>query len=376
MTRVVILQEYIPSYRVPFFTMLRDKASAHDIEIVVASGDPRAEQSLRGDAAWLEWFTPIKQRELSLFGRRIVFRYTRAAVAGADLLILEQARRNIDAYFRLVSRGKAGPSIALWGHGKDYTRPPKLFDLFLRRWLTLRADWFFAYTNGGASAVESIRFPPRRITVVQNSIDTVALAREFKGINPGDDNLRRVEEDLHGKTAIFLGALDDSKRLPFLRDACLLAHQLDPEFRLIIVGDGPLRSEVQVWASTFTWLHYAGSAQSHEKASLLAVSQVIAMPGAVGLVAVDSFAVGRPVITTEWSWHGPEFEYLDHGRNAIITENETTAYGIALLEALTNKTALTLMSRECVRDSKIYTVEAMTDNFLAGIRNILRDGRR
>jgi glycosyltransferase involved in cell wall biosynthesis len=372
--KVVIVQEYIPAYRVAFFEALHERAQSEGIELIVACGRPRQAQENRGDAETVTFVTLLRQREWTILGRRVVIRRLREAIAGADLVILEQARRNLDAYRLLTRRHPGGRLVALWGHGTDYTGPTKAFDRSVRRWLTSRADWFFAYTQGGVEAVAAEGYPRSRATLVQNSIDTTALRKSVAAVtNESIESFTRTH-DLHGKTALFIGALDESKRLPFLRDAAKISHALDSRFRLLIAGDGDMRHDVETWASHQACLTYLGPLTGGDKAVALASSQVLAMPGRVGLVAVDSFAAGLAIITTDWAWHAPEFEYLENGRNSVVTADETSAYGQALIEVLCDRKLLAQLRAGCIAASEVITVAAMTENFLGGIRGALNQG--
>ena len=305
-----------------------------------------------------------------------MLRQLKRAVAGADLVILEQARRNLDAYLMLSPPGRLRPSkIALWGHGRDYTRASGAVDRRLRRWLTLRSDWFFAYTRGGVDAVIGDGFRPSHVTLVQNSIDTASLSESVRLIT--DEQVRTFASmhDLRGKTALFIGALDESKRLPWLLEAAEKCYERDGEFRLLVAGDGELRSQMELSASEKTWLKYLGPLTGSHKALAFAAAQVLAMPGRVGLVAVDSFAAAIPIITTAWAWHAPEFEYLDNDRNAVITSDQSHAFVEALHNLLNDPALLLRLGRVCRADSELVTLSAMADNFLNGILHALRASR-
>jgi glycosyltransferase involved in cell wall biosynthesis len=373
LTRVVILQEYVPQYRSPFFQALHERASPLGIDIVVACGNPRKAQRLRGDAVALSFLTTIKQREWKILGRRVVIRDVGAVISGADLIILEQARRNVDAYRLLIPRRKTERIVALWGHGRDYTHKVGRVDLLLQRWLTLRAGWFFAYTAGGATAVREAGFPRSKITVVQNSIDTHELRHAVDAVTVESIDAFRSDLDLHGMTATFVGALDESKRLAFLIDSGNRAHQLLPAFRLLIAGDGPLRSQVEAWAEQHAWLTFLGSVTGSQKAEVLAGSQILAMPGRVGLVAVDSFAAQLPIVTTDWKWHAPEFEYLTDGVTAVISEDTVESFARAMCDTLSDPGKLKRLREACGLASDSTTIDVMADNFLAGIQAALKN---
>ena len=360
----------------PFFEALASHARAQEIEILVAAGEPHGEQALRGDAGLLGPQINLAQRELKVLGRRVVVRDVSTAIANADLVIMEQARRNLDAYRLLARAPHRRQLVALWGHGKDYTRQSRQLDRSLQLWLTRRADWFFAYTNGGANAAAAAGSPRERLTVVQNSIDTNSLRRGVDNVADAEVQSFAAAQGLRGKTALFMGALDESKRLGFLFEAVAQAHGRDPDIRLLVGGEGSLHDQVLAAAADLKWLSYLGPLHGHEKAVAFKASQILAMPGRVGLVAVDSFAAETPIVTTDWQWHAPEFEYLENGRNGVITEDSVEAFATGLLETLSDETILGHLREECAADSAIYTIETMVDNFLGGIIGALEAGRK
>jgi len=376
MTRGAIIQEYIPQYRLPFFSQLEGQCSRMGIELVVASGRPSSELADRRDDAELPFGVTIPQREYRLAARRLTVRSTSSVVAEAGLIILEQARRNVDTYASLLRRGRRRQVVALWGHGKDYTQETASFDRALQRWLTSQADWFFAYTQGGADAVVSEGYPEDRVTVVQNAMDGSALKGAVEAVREAESEHFEQTHDLRGKTALFIGGLDGSKRLEFLREAASMAHEWDSDIRLLIGGDGPMRAEVEGWAGSHDWLTYLGPLSGREKAIAGKAAQILAIPGRVGLVAVDSFAIQAPIVTTSWPYHAPEYEYLAHGVNSLTSQNSVTAYAEVLHKSLGNERLRAELRSGCSAASEIYTIDAMCERFCEGIVSALEAGRR
>lgn len=368
---MVILQEYVPQYRVPFFEKLYVEAAARGIDLKVAYGSVGASQAGRNDSGTISCGVSIRQREWRLAGRRLVFRDTSTAVAGADLVILEQARRNIDAYRLMARNSRRGPAVALWGHGKDYTHRTTAVERGLSRWLTMKADWFFAYTDGGLRSIVDAGFPRSKATVVQNSIDTATLRESVRSVGQHSVSDFSRRYDLRGKTALFIGALDSSKRLDFLEQSSRIAHNSDPDFRLLMAGTGSLRPQAEEWARRHSWVSYLGAVTGEEKAQAMAASQILAMPGRVGLVAVDSFAAGLPIVTTDWPLHAPEFEYLINGKNAVVSADSAVDYATAMVEAVNDENLLNALRGAVRHDADIYTVEAMVARFLTGIEGAL-----
>ncbi|WP_233205869.1 glycosyltransferase family 4 protein [Cryobacterium sp. Y82] len=182
--------------------------------------------------------------------------------------------------------------------------------------------------------------------------------------------------DLRGKTALFLGGLDEPKRIPFLLHSAAMASALDPDFRLLIAGNGSERATVEEACRTNPAVHYLGSVFGTEKALALRGAEVIAMPGRVGLVAVDSFAAGTPIVTTNWPWHAPEFEYLEAARNAIVTRDDEATYASELVKILNDASRLSGLAAECLEARERYSIQLMVENFVAGVRHFSEAGTR
>lgn len=363
--RVAIIHPWLPQYRVPFFERLADDARVEGIEVRVFHGAVPLEWKDRGDSKSDPRFVELPTRHLTL-GRSRSLNYKHLKPLGElrsyDLIVLEQAVRNLETYELMARRAP----LAFWGHGKTYTKRVSGLQERLKMRLTMRGNWFFSYTTGGAKAVVDAGFPAERITVVRNSVDTSALKTSI-------DSLRREEvaafesaHGLRGKTALFIGGLDASKRLPFLIDAAKIAGARDPDFRLLLAGDGNERPFVVAASRESSCIRYLGPIHGTDKALAMSVSQVLAMPGRVGLVAVDSFASARPIITTDWPWHAPEFDYLT-ASNAVVVEDGVHAYADALVRTLSDSQRLKSLQDACRAESLNYSVSSMSANFVAGL---------
>lgn len=373
MKRVVILQEYVPNYRQPLFEHLIRLGEENGISIRVAAGLPEGTQSRRGDSAESDFVRPIRQREFRFAGRRLVFRQIGSYLENADLVILEQARRNVDAYRLLIPRRRSA-KIALWGHGKDYIKSSSVVERYLQNFLTKRCDWFFAYTESGADAVRSLGLPSNRITVLRNSIDTAAIIEQSSSNTEADLTAFRDSYGLTNNVAVFVGGLDDSKRIPFLLEAAQVAHSLDQTFQLLVIGDGRERALVEESAARSAAVIYAGPIFGTAKTTALLAAKVIAMPGRVGLIAVDSFASGRPIVTTNWPWHAPEYEYLKSGSDSVVTENDSRSYGENLVALMNDESRIAQLQNNCRDKARHYTIEAMARRYFDGIDSALRVG--
>lgn len=370
MQRVAILQPYVPNYREPLFRALARSAIERDIVVDVYYGEPTGTFKLRSDNSRPGYGTEVRTLTFSWGGRAVRFKNVFPFLRNQyDLIIVEQALGNLEIYPLLLNRNRT--PVALWGHGKTYGSIPGPFREAAKWSITSRAHWFFAYTPEGAAAVAAHRFPTDRITVLNNSVDTEVLASDIDEVSPHELTDFCQRRSLTTRTALFIGALEPYKRLDFLIRAASRAHLADPSFRLVVAGAGSLASQITDLARSRQWLVPIGPVTGHQKALALRAAQVIALPGAIGLIAVDSLAAGRPIVTTEGTLHGPEFDYLEEGTTTEVAPNEPDAYAGALINLLRSESRLAAMQNSCRSERKKYSIEAMSENFLEGILHAL-----
>jgi len=368
--RVAIIQPSVPHYRVPLFERLIAAAAERGIHIDVFRGEAPSEYRERDDAGDAPFVRLLGTRELSIRGSTVFYKSV-SSIRGDDydLVIIEHAVRHLEAYELLTRLG--GRRVAFWGHGRTYTKDVSPRHETFKYWLARRATWFFGYTDRGIDAVVEHGFPRNRTTVLRNTIDTHALSADLATISDAEVVEFSRQHDLRGTTAIYLGGLDTYKRISFLLDSAVIAHETSPDFRLLIAGNGSDRAFVEEFVTRNPWANYLGNVQGRDKARALKASQVVSIPGAIGLVALDSMVAGTPIVTTDFPYHGPEFDYLAIGTTAVATSNDLQAYAAGLIDLLTDHPQLERMREQCQIEARKYTIDSMVCNFLTGIESAL-----
>ena len=110
-----------------------------------------------------------------------------------------------------------------------------------------------------------------------------------------------------------------------------------------------------------------GSQFGRESAMLYRIADVFLLAGTAGLAIVDSFAAGLPLIATQLPTHPPEISYLRDGENGRLTAHTAAAFADAILEVLTTPELMACLRRGAERAGSQYTIEAMVENYRAGI---------
>jgi glycosyltransferase involved in cell wall biosynthesis len=120
-----------------------------------------------------------------------------------------------------------------------------------------------------------------------------------------------------------------------------------------------------------SWTKFLGGVHGRDKALALSAAQAVSIPGAIGLVALDSLVAGTPIVTTTYPYHGPEFDYLTDGTTAVITSNDEHSYAEGLVAFLADRRRQQEMSNRCQIASQKYTLDQMIRSFLTGLKSVL-----
>src|SRR5262249_52442289 len=159
-------------------------------------------------------------------GGRLVWQPWQASLGAGELVIAEHANSLVLTH-RLLARRlvRREPRLAFWGHGRNLQHSAWLADRY-KAWMARRADWWFAYTGAGADGLAAQGVPRARITVVNNSIDTSAIAGARATVSAAEGAALRATLALAGtNVGIFCGGMYAEKRLGFLVRACRLIRE-------------------------------------------------------------------------------------------------------------------------------------------------------
>jgi glycosyltransferase involved in cell wall biosynthesis len=368
---VVIIQRRLCDYRVPLFNQLKTLLSADNIELRLLYGDGSPQEQTKGDSADIAWGEKLQTRYL--FENRVCWQPFYAQVRGADLVIVTQENKLVCNLWPLF--GWRSYKLAFWGHGKNLQGLPNFWGKLkesVKFLTTNRADWWFVYTQLSGELVEKIGFAKSKITNLENSIDTTNLKKLCAQVTNDDIATIRQKHKLgDGQVALFIGSLYQEKRLDFLLCVCQQIAQKIPDFKLIVIGDGPQRAMIVQAQTRYAWLRYAGRQTESNKAQYLKTASVLLNPGLVGLGILDAFAAGIPIITTDCGLHSPEIDYLKNGENGFITANTVEDYVDIVMRILTDPELAKHLQKGSIASANHYTIENMAQNFRAGILKAL-----
>ncbi len=228
------------------------------------------------------------------------------------------------------------------------------------RTLYRRADAIVTVSDGLAeSLVRRYGIPKRTIRAIHNmcALATVRrLARE-----PVDEGMARV---LSSPTVISIGSLLPAKGQDILIRAFGLARREIPTLRLLLVGDGPFRQELEEQAASLGLcdaVHFVGHVANPY--SYLARSSIFVSASyyeGFGLALLEAMACGVPVISTDCRF-GPR-EILGEPPAGILVP-DPTAYDPRVVEEAISRAIIALATSPVLRASYARSGVARSEAF-------------
>ena len=205
-------------------------------------------------------------------------------------------------------------------------------DVLVAEAMEVYVDWFYrqcatvlAPTRQVADALGARGLP--NVGVWGRGVDSGLFGPERR-----DDELRRRLLGEDGRLLVVsVGRLSQEKRIGVLLDAHALVSRERPDVRLVVVGDGPARRELERTAPAGTV--FTGALVGEELAALYASADVFCFPSTTdtfGQVLLEAGASGLPVVAAA---AGGALELVQHGRTGLLVEpEESRALAAALLE--------------------------------------------
>ena len=366
--RVCIIQPVMKQYRLPFFNALERSLAVHDVGLTVVYGTPWASEARRGDNVTLP--APLGHEVKNWYPlNKLLIQPVLRPWLSADLVVVEQANKQVLNYLLLGLRALGLKRLAFWGHGRDMQSSPSSFGERFKRAYLKQVDWWFAYTAGARDYVAAQGFDATRITTVENAVDTRAMREELTSITDAEraSALRELHWDSHARIGVYCGSLYSNKRVDSLVEMSDDIHAAVPAFRLLVVGGGPEEGRLHEMVAQRPWVQMVGPKFGREKAVLLSLAELWLNPGLVGLGVLDAFCAALPVLTQQMTVHSPEMDYIAHDGNGYLLPDSRRIYADTVIDLLRDDQRLSRLREGAGESAHRYSIETMTRNFSAGV---------
>jgi L-malate glycosyltransferase len=389
--KVVIVNRTLHQYRKDFLELLRPALAARGVALTFVYG--KYPHSSKKDQVDLDWGIYLPSKFFRFRNLELVWQPCMAYLKDQDLIIVEQANRNLINYYLMLRRalGFQGPGskktpplpehpeahrrqrLAFWGHGRNLQANATDVRNRFKRFFLQQCDWWFAYTETVKQDLIQSSFPSERITNVQNAINTRTLSEHYVSIS--ETYIAALKQQLgirSRRIGLYCGGIYKEKRIPFLLQAVDQIRAQVPDFHFLVIGSGPDAHLIEEAQRSRPWIHFIGPVFGLERVIYFKLASLFLMPGLVGLAILDSFAMRTPMVTTAFPFHSPEIEYLKNGINGVITPNTLEAYVGAVVQLLQNESDRLKLAQACEQSATQYTLEQMVANFVEGVIEALQ----
>ncbi len=213
----------------------------------------------------------------------------------------------------VVSRCR-GARVAFWTIG--WHRPEKGSKRWTRLAFYRLAHLVMLYGQSGKRLGQEMGYPEDRLVVIGNSVEATPVVAE--------DEILELPPTSPGE--LWLGAvirLNPVKRLDLLVEAAGVLRQRGVDARLLLVGEGPSRTELDRRASTLgVPTHFAGAAYAASTMRRIYDRlDITVVPAAIGLTGIQSLAHGVPVVSDNSPYtQMPEWEAIVPGVTGELYE--------------------------------------------------------
>ena len=360
---LALQQRVLPSYRVPFFDALAAecKPGMH-----LLAGQPRPEESIEGNvlpqvAAYHQTHnTHILGGAFYLYHQHSLMTWLRKVSPG--VLILDANPRYIGSHAAVNWMKARHLPVIGWGLGSPPQRgafsPVRrmLLKVFVKRF-----DALITYSGRGAREYQNLGLAEHKIFVAPNA----AVPRPIHA-----PPQREPGYFVDRPAILFVGRLQARKRVDDLIHACA-ALPAERQPRLTIIGDGPLRTELQSLAEKeYPLAILTGAMHGSDLDRQFARADLFVLPGTGGLAIQQAMSFALPVIVGQADGTQDDLVRSENGwQLAGGSVEELTRTLLTALDDVARLRQMGLASYRIVKDE--INLERMVDVFVQAINSVV-----
>ena len=178
-----------------------------------------------------------------------------------------------------------------------------------------------------------------------------------------DGDAVRKEKDWQDETILIsVGRLAPEKNWETLLRAFAIIYPKHPDLRLVLIGDGPSREDLQSLAGELgvaERVTFLGSIPFGEVPAYLKAADLFSFASVTetqGLVTIEAMAAGLPVVAVDGS--GTR-DIVEHGKEGYLVENDPEALAKALHDLLSDRHQMKRFSNSALKKAKTFDVNQL-----------------
>lgn len=327
---IYIFEQELPHYRVPVFAALKELLAQ---ELIVYYGRPRA---VDGHMTVSDDRLPFEHKELKMwwFAKGNIYAQNWAAAfrmfGRPDVVLVRHAIRNLTLFPLLWYCKYRRIPVVVWGQGysrkRHFNPEGNLYDR-IHLAIVRAADAYACYTpeirDGLAKHVTETK-----LFVAMNTLDTrETLKIYYELIAEGKQAVKRRLGLERRYYLSFIGRLQVRKQPAYLLEVYEIlkkTHALDVGLLIIGTGDQEAFLRRAVDERSLSDVLFLGARFGADAGQYLFASDVMVMPGLLGLAVNHAFMFGLPVVSQRFGdhlrGHALEAAYVQHEQTGWFAE--------------------------------------------------------
>jgi len=380
---ILIFQRILTNYRFNIFKKLNEEVGT---VLCLGKNGPKNTFLLKNEPDFehilIKDFYPFRGKEMLVLQDIFtpIFRYK------PKIVIIEFALSIISNWFILFLRPFLKYKIILWSHGynrKTGFNTKKYLSDRLRRYWFNKADAIILYSHNDKKMIRPFVLEDEKIFVASNTLDTKKLLKIRDKLEKISKKIIKKEMGLEKKyNIIYLGRLLREKEPGRLLDVFKILSDKIKSIELHIIGNGLLYSELLKKSNGLNVRLWGSISDDIVIGKLLFSSDLMIIPGCVGLSNVYSLCFDCPVVTQKQSkngpFHGPEIEYLINGETGFLVEyGNDNRIASVVLNYLFSRKDVKNRFRNNIRNmvKEKCSIDNMMDGFKKAIDYCKKDSR-
>ena len=216
---------------------------------------------------------------------------------------------------------------------------------------------------------------PERVFIAPSIVDNEFYIEQYNQLKPKKDQLKKDRGIAHNKVILYMGQLIERKGIQYLISAYKSFKQDYNDACLVIVGDGPLKDNLQraCIEQNIEDVIFTGWVTEKEKVVYYSIADIFVLPtleDVWGLVVNEAMCCGLPIITTNSA--GCSIDLVENGYNGfIVNSGDVEQLYCALLNAFESPVEHDQMGiRSLEKIQRDFSVDTTVNGFLSAIKHI------
>lgn len=233
----------------------------------------------------------------------------------------------------------------------------------------------------GTQAVKLLGAPEEKVRSLPYYIDQKALRAKIQSESVEVTRLRSQLVDPSTPLILFVGQLIHRKGVDILLQAAMHLANRNLPFHLVLVGDGPLRAEVEERAHEIVppgRITALGFRTPDEVRRLMAASDVFVLPSrfdAYPLVALEAQACGLPIVISSSCGVVPE-RVTDGVEGLVVTPGDQNPLAAALERLCRDSELRKQMRHAALQKAEEHGIQVGVNRFVAYVYEALERARQ